>query len=461
MTLIDIGESLPWSGRTTQGGVGDCGPYSHLDWQALWGYASPYGAQSNAGIVPGSFNELTPFTAHPIYGPLEIRATTPASTAVTITPGTAIVQGIKYTLDTATNQTIAANASGNPRIDAIVLRADYAAQTVRPYYLQGTPAVTPALPTLTRTGAPVGFWDVVLAYIEVANGFASIAQVSIQDGRQYISPDRCGFAINSPSGVGTTAIYEAGYPLVVGANLESGGSLTLDSHRIMGVAEHYIESPLGLYAGRIITHGLAYVEVSEAVAVGEYLEQSSTAGQARGTATPEHGFAVALSASTGAGQKVLALILPAIPNQPAYLKYVDSASGSITSGAWRTRTISSEVTDTAGIGSLAANRITIPAGTYYARISGMAYGTNQHQCRLQNITAGATVLYGRPAYTAAAAVNVTESIGAGQFTIAVASDFELQHQANTTNANANALGIAGGFGGTDVFGQVELWRLYT
>lgn len=459
MTLIDIGSSLPWEGRATQGGVGDTGPYSHLQWQELWGFASPYGAQSNAGIVPGSNTDALAIASP--TGALQITATNPATTAVTINPGTAIVQGIKYTLDTATNQTIAANASGNPRIDAIVLRADYAAQTVRPYYLQGTAAVTPAPPTLTRTGAPAGFWDIVLAYIEVANGFATITQTNIQDGRQFISPDRAGFAINSPSGAGTVTI-EAGYPLLIdAANLEMNTSTLLDNHRIIGIAEHYILSTLGQNAGRIITHGLAYVETSEAVAVGEYLEQSATGGQARGTATPEHAFAVALSATTGAGQKALALILPDIPNQPAYLKYIDTTSGAITSGAWRTRTLNTEVTDTAGIGSLAANRITIPAGTYYTRFSGMAYGTNNHQTRLQNITGAATLIYGRPAYASAATNTVTESIGAGQFTLAVASDLELQHQANATNANANALGVGSGFGGTDAYGYVELWRLWT
>ena len=457
MTLIDIGESLPWSGRLTEGAVGDAGPYTHLQWQELWGNGSAYGAQANAGIVPGSYTATT----QPAYGPLEIRATAPASANVTITPGTAIVQGIKYTLDTATDVTVPANASGNPRIDAIVLRADYAGQTVRPYYLTGVAAASPVAPTLTRTGAPAGFWDVALAYIEVANGFVSIAQVSIQDGRQYISPDRLGMAINLPSGAGTE-ILEAGYPLAPQATaLEFFTSATLGNHRIAGVAEHYITNTLGSYGGRLVTHGLAYVETSAAVSVGQYLEQSASTGQARGTATPENAFGIALTASTGAGQKVLAIITARIPNQPAYLNYIGTTTGAIVSGSWYTRALTSEVTDNAGIGSLAANQVSLPAGTYYSRFKAGGWSIDNHQSRLYNTTTAAALIYGSPMFATNATTIVTQSTGEGQFTLAAASVLELQHRAQTSNATGNAQGISAGFGGTDVFSQVEFWRLWT
>lgn len=457
MTLIDIGSSLPWSGRSTEGAVGDAGPYTHLEWQELWGNGSAYGAQANAGVVPGSYAATT----QPAYGPLEVRATAPASANVTITPGTAIVQGIKYTLDTATDVTVPANASGNPRIDAIVLRADYAGQTVRPYYLQGTAAASPVAPTLTRTGAPAGFWDIALAYIEVANGFVSIAQVSIQDGRQYISPDRLGMAINLPSGAGTE-ILEAGYPLAPEATaLEFFTSAILGNHRIAGVAEHYITNTLGLYGGRLVTHGLAYVETSAAVSVGQYLEQSASTGQARGTSTPENAFGIALTASTGAGQKVLAIITARIPNQPAYLNYIGTTSGAIVSGSWYTRALTSEVTDTAGIGSLAANQVTLAAGTYYAQFKAGGYGIDNHQSRLRNITAGTTLIAGQPSFAPTTAAVVNQSMGSGRFTIAASSLIELQHRATTSNANVNAQGISTGYGETEAFSQVEFWRLLT
>ncbi len=461
MTLIDIGASLPWSGRASEGAVGDAGPYTHLEWQGLWGNASPYGVQANAGIVPGSYAPAT----QPTYGPLEVQATVPASADVTITPGTAIVQGIKYTLDTATDVTVPANASGNPRIDAIVLRADYAGQTVRPYYLTGVAAATPSAPALTRTGAPAGFWDIALAYIEVANGFVSIAQVSIQDGRQYISPDRLGMAINLPSGAGTE-ILEAGYPLAPEATaLEFFTSATLGNHRIAGVAEHYIENTLGLYGGRLVTHGLAYVETSAAVSVGQYLEQSASTGQARGTSTPENAFGIALTASTGAGQKVLAIITARIPNQPAYVKVSDvkvngTQGGTFTSGAWRTRDLNTVNSDTAGIASVAANRVTLAAGTYECLISAPAAQVGAHQTRLQNITSGTTLLLGTSEYIGLANLLQSRSIIQGRFILASASALEIQHICSSTFAT-QGLGVAGALGVSEVFTISEFWRLLT
>lgn len=457
MTLIDIGSSLPWSGRLTEGAVGDAGPYTHLQWQELWGNGSAYGAQANAGIVPGSYFDPTDaLWNQPAYGPLEVRATAPASANVTITPGTAIVQGIKYTLDTATDVTVPANASGNPRIDAIVLRADYAGQTVRPYYLTGTAAATPVAPTLTRTGAPAGFWDIALAYIEVANGFVSIAQVSIQDGRQHISPDRLGMAINLPSGVGTE-VLEAGYPLAPESTaLEFFTSSLLNNHRIAGVAEHYIENSLGLYGGRLVTHGLAYVEVSEAVSVGEYLEQSASTGQAYGVTIPENAFGIALTASTGVGQKVLAIITSRIPNNPALVivreeQAANTAGGTFTAGAWRTRVINAEVIDTSGIASIAGNQITLAKGLYEVSIRCPAYRVDGHRARLRNITAGTTLINGLQSYSPSAVDNsVSIAEIRGQILLAVTSVLEIQHWCNTTRAT-DGFGVAVNIDGVSEF----------
>src|SRR5258708_35974196 len=113
-------DSRPWNGTIT----GDAGPYSDSDWQELYRAIIGFGAgRSNSGVFLMSGTE-------PNDG-LKVQAQAGPTSSVDVLLGAALVQGIVY-LNTATVAfTPAANASGNPRIDTIVVRADYALQTCR------------------------------------------------------------------------------------------------------------------------------------------------------------------------------------------------------------------------------------------------------------------------------------------------------------------------------------------
>jgi len=103
-------------------------------------------------------------------------------------------------LDAATTVTIAANASGNPRIDIVVAYVDTTAfgtpnnqGALKFADVQGTPAATPVEPTdaniVTALGAGVPF--VRIAKVAVANGFATIVDANITDQRPKTStPER-------------------------------------------------------------------------------------------------------------------------------------------------------------------------------------------------------------------------------------------------------------------------------
>jgi hypothetical protein len=114
---------------------------------------------------------------------LTVRATTPASASVEVTAGSAIVRGTWYNSSATETLAIGANASGNPRIDTIILRKDYAAQTIRLVVLPGAPAVTPSAPALTQTDGVT--WELPLADIAVANGFATLANTTITPRRHW------------------------------------------------------------------------------------------------------------------------------------------------------------------------------------------------------------------------------------------------------------------------------------
>src|SRR5512139_302689 len=114
---------------------------------------------------------------------LKIEAEDPVSMNINILSGNAFVKGRLYENTTTASLTIGANASGSPRIDRIILRTSFAAQTIRLAILQGTPGATPALPTLTQDA---NTWEVSLAYIWVASGTTSIPDEEIHDERVFL-----------------------------------------------------------------------------------------------------------------------------------------------------------------------------------------------------------------------------------------------------------------------------------
>lgn len=106
---------------------------------------------------------------------------------VKVPTGRAIVRGHYYENTSPTVVlAIAANASGNPRIDRVVLRLDPSANSVTLAVLQGTPAGSPSAPALTQTD--VGVFEISLARVTVANGATNIVPADVIDERFFIGP---------------------------------------------------------------------------------------------------------------------------------------------------------------------------------------------------------------------------------------------------------------------------------
>jgi hypothetical protein len=192
-------------------------------------------------------------------------------------------------------------------------------------------------------------------------------------------------------------------------------------------------------------------------------------GDLSGDATTSGGTAVTLANSgVSAGSYGSAIVTfdakgRATAATQNYLQYRDektqnTAGGTFTSGAWRTRTLNTEVSDVGGFGSLASNQITLSAGTYIISASAPAFFVNAHQLRLQNITDTATVLTGQSAYTGASNQGSQSSaLLQGVFTVAASKALELQHQCGTTRST-DGFGVQGNFT-TEVYAVVELWKI--
>lgn len=124
-------------------------------------------------------------------------------------------------------------------------------------------------------------------------------------------------------------------------------------------------------------------------------------------------------------------------------KAAGTDGGTFTSGAWRTRTINTELYDPDNIVSIngANTQFTLPAGTYRVHWSAVAHAVNRHASRLFNISTNSVVASGMNSAASNAGNIQMPSDGWARFTIANSSVFEVQHQCVTTEAT-DGFGIA-------------------
>src|SRR5579864_1824907 len=286
--------SFPWSGTTP----GSAGPYSAAQFAAF--IAGLYNRQADAaeqGVAPWS--GLSPSAQLGLlvgYG-FDVSALASPNMSVNIGPGAASVNGTWVNnIGTTYNLAIASNVSGNPRIDTIVLHADYTAQTIVATVLQGTPGGAPTPPALTQSTL---IWEIPLADIAVANGAASITQANITPRQVPINaPDGVYMLVKNNSG----ATLQTG-DVVVWDNTTQQGVKTSTTQNDPTVAGVMIGRTTATKLGLMVVKGVAWVHVNGAVSNGQLLSQSTTAAQA----VPSNlnaglgVFAYAMSAVAGAG----------------------------------------------------------------------------------------------------------------------------------------------------------------
>lgn len=169
--------------------IGDASlaPYSASEWAArqklLQGQGVSY---PNYGVLAGTHGGT--------YPALSVQATSPISSNVEVQIGAALVAGYLYENTAALTLAVGANASGNPRIDTLVLRADFVGQTIRAAIKQGTPAGSPVRPTLQQDTL---IWEIPLADIAVANGFSTLAQTTITNRQRAMHSLNAGWMVKA------------------------------------------------------------------------------------------------------------------------------------------------------------------------------------------------------------------------------------------------------------------------
>lgn len=134
-----------------------------------------------------------------------------------------------------------------------------------------------------------------------------------------------------------------------------------------------------------------------------------------------------------------------------------TTGGTFTSGAWRTRTLNTEVADAGNHCTLSSNQFTLDAGDYECWAFAPAFAVDRHQARIQNTTDATTLLLGPSELS-----NNTGSGGGivpvvGIFTVGASKALELQHRCQTTLAT-NGFGTAHSWG-TEVYSTVFLRKV--
>lgn len=134
--------------------------------------------------------------------------------------------------------------------------------------------------------------------------------------------------------------------------------------------------------------------------------------------------------------------------------------GTFTSGAWQTRTLNTEDTDTGNNCALSINQFTLDAGTYLIKVRSPAQTVNVNKARLYNISDAAVEISGSNNFSSDAA-NYTQAdaVVIGQFTISSAKIFEVQHRCAVTKPT-NGFGIATSLAAVnEIYTTVELWKV--
>lgn len=109
--------------------------------------------------------------------------------------------------------------------------------------------------------------------------------------------------------------------------------------------------------------------------------------------------------------------------------------------------------------TLAANIISLPAGTYDIDATAPGYGCGRHRARLRDQTSGTTLILGTVERTVAAGeLTISQSRIQGRFTLAAPSQISIQHGASILFVN-QGWGLAAGFGDNEVYTDVIIRKV--
>ncbi|MBL1199900.1 MAG: hypothetical protein FWK04_12630 [Nostoc sp. GBBB01] len=130
--------------------------------------------------------------------------------------------------------------------------------------------------------------------------------------------------------------------------------------------------------------------------------------------------------------------------------------GTATSGSWLARTINTVISDdTAQVATPNANKFILPSGDYTIDVVSMFYRTGYTKMRLQNLTAGTTILTGIATWVLNTQGSLIPLTLTGKFSTSQAQELQLQYRCANTMATYG-LGDPPNFGDDEIYCTVNL-----
>lgn len=121
------------------------------------------------GVIKGILNELQVYADS-------------TGMQIKVKSGQAYVKG--HFFESSAEEVLAiGTASSNPRIDRVIVRVDWIANTLQLAVLQGVAAVSPTAPALTQNSSR---WEISLAQIAIGTNASTIATGNVTDERTFV-----------------------------------------------------------------------------------------------------------------------------------------------------------------------------------------------------------------------------------------------------------------------------------
>lgn len=135
-----------------------------------------------------------------------------------------------------------------------------------------------------------------------------------------------------------------------------------------------------------------------------------------------------------------------------------SSGGIANPGVWEKRLLNTVVQNSIPGASLAANSITLPAGTYVVQAVAQAGAVSSNKIKIYNETDSADLVIGHSANSGAVEFKSIPSPLSGAFTLAGTKQISLRHRADTQSSNTD-FGFPSGYGVAEVFAHIHLERI--
>jgi hypothetical protein len=222
--------------------------------------------------------------------------------------------------------------------------------------------------------------------------------------------------------------------------LTAGEAVFATASGIESLAEPQARSALGLSKG-VADGAIPPVDDAAGLTAGEALFATASGIESLTAAAAR----TALGITSGATSMLLYAEIPSPVD-------TDGPAGT---GAWQTVPLSNELVDDGGYGSLAADEITLAAGTYRYNYGFPAYGAGRVLGRLVYTGTGNAIpdSYSLPIY--APATSTVLCVGQGQFEILVSTTIRIEA---LLNGGVSLLGRSLALGLPETYGFIQLFR---